>query len=399
MNNLLRGAYFMNQLQADIFGIFWIFLFFFMLFFYPRLLLYQLLDRFYKTSQLLDTLNQMGRKKILSKINGREEEENEIKRFLNFFLIPPVSLDPFGIIKKLEHLINQEEERFRNFASKVAKNLNEEEKWNFISALSAQIALHNFSKIVKHYIQLIEKTKSYQLGFIIQMQLPFIEKYSKAIYKAVEAFVSNHPIGDSVGPLLAASMMKNVAKEIDNSVYSIEKLKGKKVIVVKAKGPGARVGRLGRVVEILAKKFKVEKIITVDAALKLESEKTGEIAEGIGVAIGGIGVEKAIIEEVATKNKIKLDSYVIKMSAEEALYSMKEEILNAAFEVKKMIEKNIEESKEKVIMVVGVGNTCGIPNNNNLDEVIKVIKRGSREIKKWEEEERKREKSLWNFGI
>jgi len=389
----------MNQLQADIFGIFWIFLFFFMLFFYPRLLLYQLLDRFYKTSQLLDTLNQMGRKKILSKINGREEEENEIKRFLNFFLIPPVSLDPFGIIKKLEHLINQEEERFRNFASKVAKNLNEEEKWNFISALSAQIALHNFSKIVKHYIQLIEKTKSYQLGFIIQMQLPFIEKYSKAIYKAVEAFVSNHPIGDSVGPLLAASMMKNVAKEIDNSVYSIEKLKGKKVIVVKAKGPGARVGRLGRVVEILAKKFKVEKIITVDAALKLESEKTGEIAEGIGVAIGGIGVEKAIIEEVATKNKIKLDSYVIKMSAEEALYSMKEEILNAAFEVKKMIEKNIEESKEKVIMVVGVGNTCGIPNNNNLDEVIKVIKRGSREIKKWEEEERKREKSLWNFGI
>lgn len=399
MNNLLRGAYFMNQLQADIFGIFWIFLFFFMLFFYPRLLLYQLLDRFHKTSQLLDTLNQMGRKKILSKINGREEEENEIKRFLNFFLIPPVSLDPFGIIKKLEHLINQEEERFKTFASKVAKNLNEEEKWNFISALSAQIALHNFSKIVKHYIQLIEKTKSYQLGLIIQMQLPFIEKYSKAIYKAVEAFVSNRPIGDSVGPLLAASMMKNVAREIDNSVYSIEKFKGKKVIVVKAKGPGAKVGRLGRVVEILAKKFKVEKIITVDAALKLESENTGEIAEGIGVAIGGIGVEKAIIEEVATKNKIKLDSYVIKMSAEEALYNMKEEILNAAFEVKKMIEKNIEESKEKVIMVVGVGNTCGIPNNNKLDEVIKVIKRGSREIKKWEEEERKREKSLWNFGI
>jgi hypothetical protein len=389
----------MNQLQADIFGIFWIFLFFFMLFFYPRLLLYQLLDRFHKTSQLLDTLNQMGRKKILSKINGREEEENEIKRFLNFFLIPPVSLDPFGIIKKLEHLINQEEERFKTFASKVAKNLNEEEKWNFISALSAQIALHNFSKIVKHYIQLIEKTKSYQLGLIIQMQLPFIEKYSKAIYKAVEAFVSNRPIGDSVGPLLAASMMKNVAREIDNSVYSIEKFKGKKVIVVKAKGPGAKVGRLGRVVEILAKKFKVEKIITVDAALKLESENTGEIAEGIGVAIGGIGVEKAIIEEVATKNKIKLDSYVIKMSAEEALYNMKEEILNAAFEVKKMIEKNIEESKEKVIMVVGVGNTCGIPNNNKLDEVIKVIKRGSREIKKWEEEERKREKSLWNFGI
>ena len=33
-------------------------------------------------------------------------------------------------------------------------------------------------------------------------------------------------------------------------------------------------------------------IITIDAALKLEGEDTGEVAEGIGAAIGGPGIER-----------------------------------------------------------------------------------------------------------
>jgi hypothetical protein len=389
----------MILMQTDIFNIFWILIFFIMMFFYPRMLLYQLLSRFQKTSQLLDDLSERGKKKILSKINGGKEEEKKIKNFLDFFVITPVSLDPFGIINKLEHLINLEERKFKYFADRIAKNLNEEEKWSFISALSAQMALHQLSKIIKHYIELIGKTKSYQLGLIIQMQLPLVEKYSKSLYKAVEALIDNIPIGDSVGPLIAASLMKSKVKEIDDVVYSVEKIDRKKVIIVKAKGPGARVGKLGRVVEKLIQKFKVQKIITVDASLKLESEKTGEVAEGIGVAIGGIGVEKAIIEEIATKRKLTLDSYVIKMSQEEALYPMKEEILDSVDEVKKRIEENIKESKEKIIMVVGVGNTSGIPNSNKLDEVIEKIKKASKEIKRWEEEEKAKEKEIWNFGI
>jgi hypothetical protein len=389
----------MILMQSDIFNIFWILIFFIMMFFYPRMLLYQLLSRFQKTSQLLDDLSEKGKKKILSKINGGKEEEKKIKSFLDFFVITPVSLDPFGIINKLEHLINLEERKFKYFADRIAKNLNEEEKWSFISALSAQMALHQLSKIIKHYIELIGKTKSYQLGLVIQMQLPLVEKYSKSLYKAVEALIENIPIGDSVGPLVAASLMKSKVKEIDDVVYSVEKIDGKKVIIVKAKGPGARVGKLGRVVEKLIQKFKVQKIITVDASLKLESEKTGEVAEGIGVAIGGIGVEKAIIEEIATKRKLTLDSYVIKMSQEEALYPMKEEILDSVDEVKKRIEENIKESKERTIMVVGVGNTSGVPNSNKLDEVIEEIKKASKEIKRWEEEEKAKEKEIWSFGI
>ncbi|MGC8993543.1 MAG: DUF1512 family protein, partial [Candidatus Aenigmatarchaeota archaeon] len=342
----------MFYMQSDIFNLFWLIIFFFMMFFYPRMLLYQLIARFSKTAELLDNLSKRGKEKIVSKIkNDKKEVREKINNFLEFFVISPVSLDPFGIVKKFEHLLNLEENRFKYFVDRIAKDLNEEEKWNLISALSAEMTIHQLSKTVKHYIKLIEKTKSYQLGLILQMQLPLVEKFSKSLYKATEALIDGIPIGDSVGPLLAASFMKNEAKEIDNMVYSIEKFNGKSLIVMKAKGPGARIGKIGRAVEKIVKKYKVEKIITVDASLKLESERTGEIAEGIGVAIGGIGVEKAIIEEIATQKKIPLDSYIIKMSQEEALLPMKEEILNASFEVKKRIEENLRESKEKVILL------------------------------------------------
>ena len=53
---------------------------------------------------------------------------------------------------------------------------------------------------------------------------------------------------------------------------------------------------------------KIAKIITIDAAAKLEGERTGTIAEGVGVALGGIGVDRTYIENVAVKRKIPLDS-------------------------------------------------------------------------------------------
>ncbi|MCS7094082.1 MAG: DUF1512 family protein [Candidatus Aenigmarchaeota archaeon] len=387
--------------QSDFPSILWILLFFLMMMFYPRLLLYQLIARFTRTAMLLESLASKGKNTILRKLkNGGEDVRKKLDSFLNFFVIPPVSLDPFGIIKKLEHMENLEESKFLYFVERVGKNLTDDEKWNVISALSAEIGVYQLSKIVKHYIELIQKTNSYQLALILQMQLTMIEKYSKSMYKAIEALSEGKPIGDSAGPLLASFFIKKKPKEIDNMVYSLEKIHGKRVVVLKAKGPGARIGKLGRVAEFLIDKYKIEKIITVDAAVKLESEKTGEIAEGVGVAIGGIGVEKATIEEIATKKKIVLDSYVVKMSQEEALLPMKEEILEGVKKVKGLIESNIKESKEKRILLIGVGNTSGIPNvSSDLEKTIEEILENSKRIKKWEEEEKKKEEKFrWFLG-
>ena len=63
---------------------------------------------------------------------------------------------------------------------------------------------------------------------------------------------------------------------------------------------------------------KISMLVMIDAALKLEGENTGEIAQGIGAAIGGIGTEKFRIEEAATKNNIPMYAIVVKETMLEA---------------------------------------------------------------------------------
>jgi hypothetical protein len=233
------------------------------------------------------------------------------------------------------------------------------------------------------------------------MQLPLIEKISKALLKGTEALTNGWPIGDSVGSLVGAHLIgKSRAKEVEeDTIVAVKKLKGRTIFVVKAKGPGGRLGKLGKVVEKLVKRQKISKIITIDAAVKLEGEKTGGIAEGVGVAIGGIGVDRAYIENISTKQGIPLDSYVIKMSQEEAIQPMQKEILLAVPKVVKMVEENIKNSRGKII-VVGVGNSCGIGNNEKdaqkaeklINDVLKIMK------KRKEEEKEKESKWSWFTG-
>ena len=131
------------------------------------------------------------------------------------------------------------------------------------------------------------------------------------------------------------------------------------------------------------------KIITIDASLKLEGEKTGSVAEGVGVAVGGLGVDKAYIENIATKKRIPLDSIIIKMSQEEAIMPMKKEIFNSLGRIKEIIEDNIKLTREKgVILIVGVGNSCGIDNNEKAVEKVKNVLKKVWKRKKKEKKER-----------
>jgi hypothetical protein len=96
--------------------------------------------------------------------------------------------------------------------------------------------------------------------------------------------------------------------------------------------------------------------------LKLEGEETGEVAEGVGAAIGGIGVEKFRIEEVAKKYGIPLYAVVIKQSLKEAVSPMNRKIYDGIYEAIERVKRII---KEKIPVggygiLVGVGNTVGI---------------------------------------
>jgi hypothetical protein len=135
------------------------------------------------------------------------------------------------------------------------------------------------------------------------------------------------------------------------------------------------LGKLGKAAEKIIKEEKITKIITVDAAAKLEGEKTGSVAQGVGVAIGGAGVDRSYIENMATKSEMPLDTYVVKMSQEEAIMPIKKDILNSIPRVISLVEENISEAKGDVLLI-GVGNTVGVGNDKKaaLEAESKAIK-------------------------
>ncbi len=365
--------------------------------FYTRIMVQQTMMKLEQSALELERMAIKAENDVIRKIGKKPDKElrKKVKRFLEFFAISPVSLDPFGIVKKYDHIQIQEKERFNYFVKQVAPQANSEERANIVMGLSGAIQLYEITKIVRHFVELIKKTKSINLAFIVQMQLPFIERIAKALVKGTETLANGEPIGDGIGPYIAAQMIGNekVIEMDDETVVARKKYRNRDLIIIKAKGPGGRTGNPGKVLENIAKKEKIAKIITIDAAAKLEGEKTGAVAEGIGVAMGGIGVERYEIEEVAVKYKLPLDAVIVKMSSEEAIMPMKKGIIDAVPDAIELVNDAIDRTEDKgKIIIIGVGNTSGIGNNaKSLEKSDEIIKAN---IRKMEAEEKAKKKKF-----
>lgn len=94
----------------------------------------------------------------------------------------------------------------------------------------------------------------------------------------------------------------------------------------------------------------------------MKGEKTGAIAEGVGAAIGGIGVERYQIEQVATDLQIPLYAIVVKESLQEAITAMKKEISDSASGIIEIVCNIIKTKTDEgdSVLLIGVGNTVGI---------------------------------------
>ncbi len=383
-----------------------IFILFFFL--YPKLYMMQITWKL--ESDLREIENYLNKsKRILFKHFKTKDKKTKqlINNFLDFVVAFPVDIEPINLVKKIEHILNRYEQRFDYFINKFMRGEGEEHKKDMKYALIGTTGLNQLYKTLKHYIILIKKTNNIQLALILQMTMPMITKIAKANARAVESFANNIPVGDGIGPLIAAQIKTREGKEIAKGVViSKEKIGKRSVYVMKAKGPGAELGKVGEGVEKAIKKYKINHIITIDAAAKLEGEKTGSVVEGVGVMMGGIGVERHQIEELAVKYNIPLDGIIIKMSSEEASIPMKKEIYNAKDNAIKVLEKMLEEVVEKSekVLIIGVGNTCGIGNTKStIDKTEKKLKDFWNRIKKdkeWEDYfgEEKR-KSFFDWGI
>ncbi len=298
---------------------------------------------------------------------GVKEPKKVLEGFTNnFFLISPVDVEPTDIIKRLRHLLRSRDSKVRAYVMENLPGAGEVIWENTEVILEISSALTLINKIVKHYYKLGLKYNNWILMMQLALELQQIVGLAKSYDDAIDAFMRGIPIGDGAGPLVAHYLAGNSQPEElvkETVVYNIQ-IDGRKVYIIKAKGPGSTVGYPGEAVEKLVEKLggRVSKIITVDAALKLESEETGEVAHGIGAAIGDPGPEKIAIERIATKYSIPLEAVVVKMSNEEAINAMTKQIYEGVIKalnvVKDIIENTVKESE--AVIVAGIGNTVGI---------------------------------------
>ncbi|MDI6819730.1 MAG: DUF1512 family protein [Candidatus Hodarchaeaceae archaeon] len=340
-------------------------------YFTPYLLTFQsrlVIGQVRKSVNELEKWAKEGRRIALSTITkyGRPKRdiEKDFDNFLEFFTIEPVSDDPAGVIQRLEHVLDVRKKRFEGAVARFAPNADEETAANLEMTIEGAMASYWIFRVVRHFMLLAEKTKSYQLIMILQMQMPILKEYAKAYLDATKTFADGKPIGDGVGAMVAAKLMDNAScKELaEDTVYAETKFDGRKLIVVKAKGPGGRVGKPGELIARLIKRRKVDRIIMIDAGLKLEGEASGHVIEGVGAAIGGPPTEKYKIEEVAVKHGIPVDAIIIKESFKEAITPLNKRLARAVDFTTERVKQAMRERTKRgdVVVVAGIGNTIGI---------------------------------------
>ena len=296
----------------------------------------------------------------------------KLEDFMTFIAIIPVMLDPYGIIQKIDHVMDVRDYRFREEVAILAPNTDDITRQSLENLIEAAMAVDFIYRLIRHYLILGKKSKSMILLLQISMQMSIIMAMAKSFFYASKAFAEGSPIGDALGPMVAGRFVRDVsnngdvkAEDISNDTIVQEvEFEGRTVYVVRAKGPGGTVGKPGKAIKTLIEKHgdSISRIIMIDAGLKLTGDKTGSLAIGVGAAIGGIGVEKYFIEDSATNKAIPIDAVICKQSLEDAITTMKRPITQSVPHIVEKIKMAIRkrtQSGTKVI-VAGIGNTIGI---------------------------------------
>src|SRR5213594_4786709 len=322
---------------------------FFLIFFYgQRLQVQWQLVSVKRSLGKLERSKTAARQKFVESISrfqmDKKTVETKIDRLNNSFTITPVSLDPSGIVGKLEHVLDTYDDLLKMEVKAIAPNATESDVNTLSNQLEISIGLDGMFRLVRHFYLLAKKTGGIMALAQLQMALPMIMEEAEAYGAAIDAFAKAQPIGDGVGPLVVSQIVAGrQGNELikDTMVYDVD-FEGRRVWVVRAKGPGGNVGKPGLVVEKLVQESgPISLVVTVDAALKFEGEPSGDVAEGIGAAIGGPGTEKYHIEVSAVKQGIPLVAVVVKMSSKEAIST-----------ITSLLEKGVEEAAKRVKNII-----------------------------------------------
>jgi len=301
---------------------------------------------------------------VKQKLSPKGDPTQKLDRFFDYFTVMPVDIDPNGIIPKIHHLVRSRDDTTRKQVKSMFSEINTLEITKVQNLLEIVATLQLLHKVVRHLFLTAKKQNNYPLILPLQMLLPFIMEQAEALKDAIPAYKKGQPIGDGIGPLVVGGMMLDTKKQNAEfeTVYSESEFDGRKLILLKAEGPYATVGRPGEATESIVEKLKPDVIIMIDAALKLEGEDSGSVAQGFGAAIGGIGTDKFKIEAIAVKYDVPIFAIVVRQSVKEAITLMKKEISDQAENVKSQVYEMIADNSNpnQTVLVIGVGNTLGV---------------------------------------
>jgi len=366
-----------NQIAQEPFGEYsWILnllfyvVFIVFIFYGQRIQMYVMLREVEGSLYKLKYIKDEGRKIAIETIKEIGKPQTDptarVDRFLEYFTYPPQSLDPAGVVWKLEHILDVRDVRFKGEVKLMAPAADETQANNLENTLEAAMALNYIYKVIRHFYLLGKKTLSLYIIMQIQMILPLVMREAEAYASALKAFAYGQPIGDGAGALVAAKLTyghetKKIPKDCVVATVPIE---GRTAYVIKAEGPGGNVGKTGDAIKTIIEENegKIATIIMVDAAQKLEGEEVGEVAEGVGAAIGGPGVDQFKIEESILKYRIPINAVAIKEDIGDAVSPMRKEIFDAVDKAIERIKQVIlERTKEgDKVIIAGPGNTIGI---------------------------------------
>ena len=339
-------------------------------FFSQKLQVKLVLGKISKSLTKLKNMRDKARDEAISAIITLGKPEGDPKprldALLHFFSIRPSSMDPSGVVKRLEFLVDAADERVKDEVKALAPAADESQIQNLQNLVETTRGLNSLYRTVRHHYLAGKKGGTVYSTVQIQMELPLIMEEAEAYFSFIDAFKQGKPIGDGVGPLVASKLMADTSpREVAKDMVAAEvMIEGRKVVVTRAKGPGGTVGKPGDAVANLLENYdgKMSLIVMVDAGMKLEGEDSGYVVEGVGAAIGGVGVEKFKIEELATKYEAPIYAMIVRQSLKEVLSPMTNVLIDSVDEVIKRLGRVILERTEEgsTVLVVGVGNTIGI---------------------------------------
>src|SRR3989338_11004445 len=147
----------MILLETDIIGsVVWFVLFFALIFVYPRIMLSQLIFKLEQSAVKIENMSQYTIRLVGKKVDGSGSKELKAKleQFSDFFVVEPSSIDPYGLVKKIDHTISGMETRFDEFVEELAPGRSYDEKQEINYGIRATIGLRQIPKIVRHYAEI-----------------------------------------------------------------------------------------------------------------------------------------------------------------------------------------------------------------------------------------------------